>query len=54
MTGLAQDALFGVSALGALSPAAAFSTLAIAMIGAAWLPVRRAASIDPMEALRYE
>jgi len=54
MTGLAQDALFGVSALDALSPAAAFSTLAIAMIGAAWLPVRRAASIDPMEALRYE
>jgi predicted permease len=49
-----KAALFGVSALDALSIAAAFSTLAIAMMGAAWLPVRRAASIEPMEALRYE
>jgi putative ABC transport system permease protein len=46
--------LFGVSALDALSIAAAFSMLAIAMIGAAWLPARRTASIEPMEALRYE
>ena len=49
-----KAALFGVSALDALSIAAAFSTLAIAMIGAAWLPARRIASIEPMEALRYE
>jgi ABC-type antimicrobial peptide transport system permease subunit len=49
-----KAALFGVSALDALSIAAAVSTLAIAMIGAAWLPARSAASIEPMEALRYE
>jgi ABC-type antimicrobial peptide transport system permease subunit len=46
--------LFGVNALDALSIAAACSILAIAMLGAAWLPVRRSASIDPIEALRYE
>jgi putative ABC transport system permease protein len=49
-----KAALFGVSALDALSIAVAFSMLAIAMIGAAWLPARRTASIQPMEALRYE
>jgi predicted permease len=47
-------ALFGVSPLDALSIAAALCTLTIAMIGAAWLPARRAASVEPMEALRYE
>jgi len=46
--------LFGVSALDALSIGAALSTLAVAMIIAAWLPARRTASIEPMEALRYE
>jgi ABC-type antimicrobial peptide transport system permease subunit len=49
-----KAALFGVSALDALSVATAFTTLSIAMLGAAWLPARRSASIEPMEALRYE
>jgi ABC-type antimicrobial peptide transport system permease subunit len=49
-----KAALFGVSPLDAVTVAAAFSTLAIAMIVAAWLPARRTASIEPMEALRYE
>jgi predicted permease len=49
-----KAALFGVSPLDAVTIAAAFCTLAIAMIGAAWLPARRTASIEPMEALRYE
>jgi hypothetical protein len=51
---LERAALFGVSALDPLSIAVAFSTLAIAMMGAAFLPARRTASIEPMEALRYE
>ncbi len=49
-----KAALFGVGSLDASSVAAAFTTLAIAMIGAAWLPARRAASVEPMEALRAE
>jgi predicted permease len=49
-----KAALFGVSGLDALSVAAAFCTLAIAMMGAAWLPARHAASMEPMEALRCE
>lgn len=49
-----KAALFGVSALDALSISTAFGTLAVAMIAAAWLPARRSASIEPMEALRYE
>ncbi len=49
-----KAALFGVSALDALSIAAAFCTLATAMMGAAWLPARHAASMEPMEALRCE
>jgi MacB-like periplasmic core domain/FtsX-like permease family len=47
-------ALFGVSPLDAISIAAAFCTLALAMIAASWLPARRAASVEPIEALRYE
>ncbi|HUB28978.1 MAG TPA: ADOP family duplicated permease [Terracidiphilus sp.] len=46
--------LFGVSPLDALSLAAAVAILAFALIAAAWLPARRAASIQPMEALRNE
>lgn len=49
-----KTALFGVSGLDTLSIAAAFGTLAIAMIAAAWLPARHAASTEPMEALRCE
>jgi predicted permease len=46
--------LFGVRPLDALSLAAALCILAIAMASAAWLPARRAASIEPMQALRSE
>jgi predicted permease len=46
--------LFGVPPLDALSLAAALCILAAAMASAAWLPARRAASIDPMQALRTE
>jgi ABC-type antimicrobial peptide transport system permease subunit len=46
--------LFGVRPLDALSLAAALCILAIAVAAAAWLPARRAASIEPMQALRTE
>jgi putative ABC transport system permease protein len=47
-------ALFGVRPLDAVSVVAALAILAVAIAGAAWLPARRAASIDPMQALRTE
>lgn len=46
--------LFGVRPLDAFSLAAALGVLAVAVAAAAWLPARRAASIEPMEALRME
>jgi predicted permease len=46
--------LFGVRPLDALSLIEALVILAIAMAAAAWLPARRAASIEPMQALRTE
>jgi predicted permease len=46
--------LFGVNALDGLSIVGAFCALAFAMLCAAWLPARRAASVEPIEALRYE
>ena len=46
--------LFGVRPLDALSLTAALCILAIAVAAAAWLPARRAASIEPMQALRTE
>ncbi|MDR3749869.1 MAG: ADOP family duplicated permease [Terracidiphilus sp.] len=46
--------LFGVRPLDALSLAVALVILAAAVAAAAWLPARRAASIEPMQALRTE
>jgi predicted permease len=46
--------LFGVRPLDALSLIGAIGFLSIAISLAAWLPARRAASIDPMQALRTE
>jgi len=46
--------LFGVRPLDGLSLAAALCTLLVAVAAAAWLPARRAASIEPMQALRTE
>jgi len=46
--------LFGVRPLDALSLSAALCILSIAVAGAAWFPARRAASIEPMQALRTE
>jgi ABC-type antimicrobial peptide transport system permease subunit len=51
---LESSLVFGVSALNVLSIAAALGVLALAIAAASWLPARRAASIDPMQALRTE
>lgn len=53
-TRLETSVLFGVHPLDALSLAAALSILAIAVSAAAWLPARRAAGVEPMQALRTE
>jgi predicted permease len=53
-TRLETSVLFGVHPLDAFSLLSAFSLLALATLGASWLPARRAASIEPMQALRSE
>jgi predicted permease len=49
-----KSLLYGVSPFDPLSAAAAVLLLAVAAGFAAWLPARRAASIEPMQALRGE
>ena len=51
---LESSLVFGVSPLNALSITGALGVLAFAVAAASWLPARRAASIDPMQALRTE
>ncbi|MGA9463035.1 MAG: ADOP family duplicated permease [Terracidiphilus sp.] len=53
-TRLERSVLFGVHPLDPVSLASAFTLLAVAALGASWLPARRAASIEPMQALRSE
>jgi predicted permease len=49
-----SSVLFGVRPLDALSLVGALCVLLASMAAAAWLPARRAASIEPMQALRSE
>ncbi len=51
---LIKSALFGVSPLDALTLAGAVSVLIVVSMLAAFLPARKAASIDPLEAMRIE
>jgi len=51
---LESSLVFGVKPLDALSLAGALGILATAVVTASWLPARRAASIDPTQALRTE
>jgi predicted permease len=53
-TRLETSVLFGVRPLDALSLLGAIGVLSIAISLAAWLPARRAASVNPMQALRTE
>jgi predicted lysophospholipase L1 biosynthesis ABC-type transport system permease subunit len=51
---LIQAQLFGVGAADLLVIVGAAAVLALAAMGAAYIPARRAASIDPLQALRVE
>ncbi len=46
--------LFGISAADARTAALAITVLAVVALGAGFLPARRASTIDPIRALRYE
>ena len=49
-----RQLLFGVEPLDPVSFVAAAALLAVVALSAAWLPARRAASVDPVRALREE
>jgi hypothetical protein len=51
---LMRSLLFGVSPVDPLTYAAALVSLTLAAGAASWLPARRAANVDPIEALRAE
>jgi len=51
---LESSLVFGVRPLDGFSLSGALAILLIAIAAASWLPARRAASIDPMQALRNE
>ena len=54
LTPLMKSLLFGISPLDPLTYAAVPSVLAAAAMLASYLPARRAAAVDPIEALRAE
>jgi ABC-type antimicrobial peptide transport system permease subunit len=51
---LIKSVLFGVSPLDAWTLAAAVAVLAVVSLLAVFIPARKAASIDPLEAMRIE
>jgi putative ABC transport system permease protein len=54
LTRVAANLLFDVKPFDALAIGGAMATLLVSCILAAWLPARRAASVEPMQLLRFE
>ncbi|MFN0102484.1 MAG: ADOP family duplicated permease [Bryobacteraceae bacterium] len=54
VTRLMKSLLFGISPIDPMTYGLVFAGLVLAAVLASWLPARRAASVDPMEALRAE
>jgi ABC-type antimicrobial peptide transport system permease subunit len=54
VTQLMRSAFFGIKPYDPLTVAGSVVLLLTIAVLAAWIPARRAAKIDPMEALRYE
>jgi ABC-type lipoprotein release transport system permease subunit len=49
---LARSILFGIAPQDPLTLATTAAILLVAVLAASWLPARRAASIDPVSAMR--
>jgi ABC-type antimicrobial peptide transport system permease subunit len=49
-----RSMLYGITASDPLTLAGAVLILLLVALGASWIPARRAASVEPMEALRHE
>jgi ABC-type antimicrobial peptide transport system permease subunit len=49
-----RSMLFGIASYDPATLSAAAALLMIVAVGASWVPARRAASVQPMEALRQE
>jgi ABC-type antimicrobial peptide transport system permease subunit len=54
LTRMMSALLFGVSAVDPLTYAVVTVTLGVIALVASWLPARRAAGVEPMEALHWE
>jgi len=54
VTGFIKSMLFGIAPSDPATLCGAAALLMIVALGATWIPARRAASVQPMEALRRE
>jgi len=54
LTRLVKSMLYGIQPDDPLTMAAAVSILLVVALAASWIPARRAAGVQPMEALRHE